>query len=93
MKNVSRMNKSNSCLAPISFKRHRFLKDFGPQCITDKILYSNHLFRNRGLCSKPYLLYTQLFSILALTVFKIEFYVINFDSAYLAVATVHTSKC
>ena len=44
MRNFSRINKSTSCLTSIFQKTFiRFLKDFGPQCITGM-----H-FRNRGL--------------------------------------------
>ena len=51
MRNFNRINKSTSCLTSIFEKTSiRFLKDFGPQCITGK-MYSRHFFRNRGLYS------------------------------------------
>ena len=43
MRNLSRINKSI-----FQTKTIRFLKDFGPQCITGKMC-THHLFRNRGL--------------------------------------------
>ena len=49
MRNFSRINKSTSCPKSIFQKTSiRFLKDFGPPCITGKI-WSRHLFCNGGL--------------------------------------------
>ena len=51
IRNFSKINKSTSCLTFIFQKIFvRFLKNFGPQCITGK-MYRLYFFRNRGLYS------------------------------------------